>query len=790
VKKYKNMKTNKKIALAMIAKGDGSETKDLLRCIDTAISFVDKCFITLTDNGNGIDTETINQLELYGCEVSNFKWVNDFSKARNFNFSQVPKEYDYIFWLDSDDVIRIKKDDLRSIIEKHPLVDNFSMFYHYAFNDKKVPIVSHIKTRIIKNDGCVEWAGELHEDFKQNRELVSYHIDDKIVDILHLQSDNRFVIAKERNLEIAEKGFKNNPDDPRSFWNLANSQKAMGLNSEAIESFKKFLDKSMSNDEKYIALLRMSEIYFDIRDISSSIKMARMGVGLKPNFPDAYHQLGFLYMTNDRLNEAAEMFLTGLQKRPPIYQMIVFNQLDYSYNPMKNLAKVYISLNRPDLAIPLLESCLAIIPEDEPTRDILQKVREIDKAFQKGVKLAGIIKRAKGEKNIKKKIKNIPPELRMHPMICEAINSKTFKEESSGKDIAFLCGNTAREWDETALKEGIGGSEEAIIHLSRILGKRGYNVEVFNNCGIEEKRFGNVVYKPFYTFNPRDKRELVVLWRSPKLAEHFINADKIFVDLHDVIQNGEFNQKRLSNIDKVFVKSEFHKSLFPNIPNEKFVVVPNGIESDKFAPGDVVRDPNLIINTSSPDRGINGIIDLFERVKKECPQAKMKWCYGWDVFDVVNKDNDEMMAWKKSVIEKMEKAGVENLGRINHDEIIKLHKQANILAYPTDFAEIDCIAVSKALAAGNIVVATDFSSIGEKAKFGYWVKSKTNKDNWCQPGRFDFSIIDEETKNEWVKQCVKALKGGMSEETRQEQMKWAKEKFDWEKVVDVWEKNI
>ena len=34
-----------------------------------------------------------------------FEWCNDFSKARNYSFSVVPKDFDYIFWMDTDDVI-------------------------------------------------------------------------------------------------------------------------------------------------------------------------------------------------------------------------------------------------------------------------------------------------------------------------------------------------------------------------------------------------------------------------------------------------------------------------------------------------------------------------------------------------------------------------------------------------------------------------------------------------------------------------------------------------------------
>jgi glycosyltransferase involved in cell wall biosynthesis len=785
----KKTKKEPKIALAMIAKGDGTETEDLMRCLKYASPCVNGIFITLTDNGKGIDKETIEKCESWGAVVSKFDWVNHFAKARNFNFSQVPEEYDYILWLDSDDALRVNDKTPADIIKENPGVDCFSMWYQYSFDEHKNPIVSHHKTRIIRNDGCVEWAGKLHEDFKENRAIEHKHIEG--IDVLHLQSDERIRITKERNLEIATQGVENKPDDPRSYWNLANSQKATGDNKGAIETFEKFIKMSFSDEEKYIAFLRMSEAYLAIKLEPEAVETAQRAIGLKPEYPDAYFNLGMIYVFTDQLRKAADAYLLGLLKPKPYYSIIVFNPRDYDYTPMKNLAKIYIALGRPDLACPMLEGCLKVIPKDEETKKILEMVKEAKIKFDEGIKIAKTLSKIKDKKELKKKYDKIPTELKLHPFICQVRNQKLIKETSSGKDIAFYCGNTAREWSPDSLKEGIGGSEEAIIHLSRLLSDKGWNVEVYNNCGHTEKKFGKVRFKPFWSFNCRDKQDVVVLWRTPRMAEHKINSDKIIIDLHDVIQPGEFNQKRLAQIDKVFVKSEFHKSLFPNVPEDKFVVVPNGIETDKFKPtDDIKRDPYLMINTSSPDRGINGLIDLFLEVKKQVPEVKLKWCYGWGVFDVVHSDNPKMMDWKKSVVEKMEKAGVENLGRINHEEIIKLHKEANILAYPTDFAEIDCIAVSKALAAGNIVVATDFSSIGEKADYGYWVKSDKNKDNWCPPGRFDFSVEDEEVKKQWVEQCIKALKQGMSDEDREKEIKLAKERFDWERVADVWNKNL
>ena len=143
-----------KLALAMIIKADDKEVEYLKRCLSNITPFVDKTFITITGKNKKIE----EVCKLFGAEISYFEWVNDFSKARNYSFSQVPKEYDYIMWADADDVFR-GLDKLRETIDKNLEIDAFSMYYLYAFDEEKNPIVVHMKTMIVRNDGCVEWAG-------------------------------------------------------------------------------------------------------------------------------------------------------------------------------------------------------------------------------------------------------------------------------------------------------------------------------------------------------------------------------------------------------------------------------------------------------------------------------------------------------------------------------------------------------------------------------------------------------------------------------------------------------
>ena len=92
----------------MIVKGSDDEAVLLDRCLSNLGQHVDGIFITSTYKKGEQPNKQVEKIaKVHGATLSTFEWVQDFSKARNFNFSQVPKEYDYIMWTDADDQRRV-----------------------------------------------------------------------------------------------------------------------------------------------------------------------------------------------------------------------------------------------------------------------------------------------------------------------------------------------------------------------------------------------------------------------------------------------------------------------------------------------------------------------------------------------------------------------------------------------------------------------------------------------------------------------------------------------------------
>lgn len=758
--------------LAIIVKPTDDEAKLLDRCLTGLAKDVDNIYITITGENKACQKVA----KKWGANISRFDWTQDFAAARNFSFSQC--QGDYIFWCDADDIVNNSqglKDLVKQMDEKK--IDAAVMNYLYDFDDQKRCTVKHLKTRIVKNDGCVKWVGEVHEDFAETRQISSYFCED--IEIAHLTDGKRAGEAAKRNTEIAKKTLKEKPDDPRSYWLMGNAMMGEGKTDQAKPYFSKFLELSSSNQEKYLAYLALA----DLEAIpSEAINYILQALNLFPSWPLAYLRAGYRNMDLKRWQAAIDFIMLGLQM-PDHYktEMIVYNPREYDYIPLMNLTHCYKENGQIVEAAKTIGALGNLLPQDKHIKTVseainaeLHELNAADSAIAKAEKI-------KDKEELKIFLDDLPEKLKQHPKICLFRNLHFVKETSSGRDLVIVCGYTNKEWNpEIADTTGIGGSEEAVINLSKRLVKLGWNVTVYNNCGKENKVYDGVSYKHYWEWNYRDKQDVTIIWRIPKFLDYDINSKVICLDMHDALGEGEFNQERIKKVDKIFVKSKAHRILYPNVPDEKIAVISNGIDPDLFEL-EVEKNPYLIINTSSPDRHLDATLDIFEELIKREPDKpwKLAWYYGWGVYDAVHADNPQMMEWKAKQMERFNK--LKEIGRaeggemIGHKDIAKKYLEAGIFLYPTEFMEINCISAIKAQLAGCYPITSDFAALNETVQFG--MKIHTKGERWSKDNFFG----DLSNKGEYLTWLITSSLVDVNT-----MKKWAKENFDWNVISQTW----
>ena len=127
------------------------------RCLNCASKFADELVVVDTGSTDG----TLKEVKKFTDNIYFFKWVDDFSAARNFAFDKA--KCDLLMWLDADDVI--SDENVERIVElKNSFSDYDMAFLPYAAAfDGDTPTYIYYRERIFKRKGNFRFVGEVHE---------------------------------------------------------------------------------------------------------------------------------------------------------------------------------------------------------------------------------------------------------------------------------------------------------------------------------------------------------------------------------------------------------------------------------------------------------------------------------------------------------------------------------------------------------------------------------------------------------------------------------------------------
>lgn len=346
--------------------------------------------------------------------------------------------------------------------------------------------------------------------------------------------------------------------------------------------------------------------------------------------------------------------------------------------------------------------------------------------------------------------------------------------DNRGKSkVTFFCGgDSTEEWGPFShVNGGCGGSEEATIYLGRGLAERGHKVEVLNSyphtCYVEGVKWRNVS-----TLKGSERFETLVLWRIPHFIEQYsLKADRMYLWLHDVPQREWFTEKRVSQIDGFIVLSKYHRSLLPEgIDETKIFYSQNGVDLRQFEQ-EVERDPKKVIYTSSYDRGLEHLLEIWKEVIEVVPDAKLKIAYGWGTYDKLRTD-PKHREWKSKMMELMTQKGVEEVGRIDQVSLARELLGAGVFAYPCHFEEISCISAMKAQVAGCIPLTTNYAALAETNLFEGKVSGNPRE--------------DEGVRKVFKEKLIEVLKNPPSDDERIQIAAKAWKKFSWESIAKSW----
>lgn len=723
------MEKKAKIFLNMIL--EENEPVDMVkRSIDSVKDHVQDIYITVTYKKDipSKDSSLVKLLEEYKAHITYFKWTDDFSEARQYAMDQVPKgEYSFIYWQDADDVLK-NGEFLPSIVSDMIRYSQSAVFFPYRYmvdidSDGNITeiLVNQVRERLIVNDDTFKWIGALHETLIEQRSENIIKAKRDECEVVHLSNSQRGDVNVHRNVRILEKMLeKERGKDPRTmiylakgYYDLARMTKekqSEDYYNKAITLFYAYLEgagdvgskdyivPSGWNEERATAWGHVAEIAIIQGYPEVAIEAYEKAIHEAPEFPNFYIDLASVYVMLKDYKKAKQYLLLGAATPMPDTTIVTYPK---ELKKRALNASIDISLYEKNLdqALESSKMLVELLPEEKYPKETLKEVEdliEFNRACQSIVFLGKYLEQREQQNQIEHLIESIPAEMQQEDFVIEMKHRFLPPRKWESNEIAILCGPGWEKWSPKSLITGIGGSEEAVIRLSKELAKLGWKVTVYGDPREDAGEYNGVIYKHWRDINPKDTFNVLILWRSIGFIDVDPKAALTLLWLHDVPNNPEFTEERLKKIDKIAVLSEYHKSLlrinqkgiYKKIPDNKIFVTGNGITDINVKKWK--GDPKKIVYMSSPDRGLIYLLKNWKKIIKEVPDAELNIFYGFETFDALHKGNPERMKFKEKIMELMKQPGITYHGRVGHDALHYQLSRCGVWAYPTDFEEISC----------------------------------------------------------------------------------------------------
>ena len=324
------------ISLCMIVK---NEEQVLTRCLESIKDAVDE--IIIADTGSTDSTKEI--AEKFTDKVFDFKWIDDFSAARNFAFSKA--SMDYIMWLDADDVV--PPESIKKLIELKKnlnLADTVMMKYNTAFDENGNPVFSYYRERIVKNSKYAVWKGRVHEAIEPFGYIIYSDIE-----INHFSIKTHY---SRRNLNIYEKQLDSGEEfSPRDTFYYGRELYYHNHFEKAIQTLTKFLkDKDGFIENKIEACKILSYCHRTVGNTDEALNVLFTSFLFGVPRAEICCDAGNLFVQNEKYKEAIFWYRQALQL-PLNDKNSGFNSIDtHGYLPCIQLCVCYDKLGEYEMA--------------------------------------------------------------------------------------------------------------------------------------------------------------------------------------------------------------------------------------------------------------------------------------------------------------------------------------------------------------------------------------------------------------------------------------------------------
>lgn len=274
------------------------------------------------------------------------------------------------------------------------------------------------------------------------------------------------------------------------------------------------------------------------------------------------------------------------------------------------------------------------------------------------------------------------------------------------------------------LHHPLGAGNSAICYLSKELQFRGHHVTVYNGSkepsdlhGVAVRNHGNI--SP-HALNSQD----VVVVCSGAVGSRLRN-EGVTVPLvlwtqhaHDqpAVQLLRSPAERYAWNAVAYVSQwqRKHYEGFFGVPPDKAKIIPNGIARpfevvERRTPFYYEDRPPVLAYTSTPFRGLMTLLSAWPRISEAIPGIHLNIFSSMKVYQKSQDDDDFGYLYLADRVY----PDITYIGSLGQRDLARALAYCDVLAYPSTFAEGQCVAIAEAMAAGCAVFTTSMGALPE-----------------------------------------------------------------------------
>jgi len=638
---------------------------------------------TILDTGSTDETIQIINKVLVGKKKGNLyqePFIN-FRDSRNRLLDLAGTHCKFNTMLDDTYVIH---GDLRNFLNEvrgDIYSDSFTIFIQS--ND-----TSYGSNRIIKSLSGLRYIHKIHEvitDKNNINVVIPYHIS-KIEDRTFDYMNKRTMERKQLDLKLLYEEVDDNPEEPRSYYYLAQTYSLLEDYDNAFYYFNKRCEYINSGflQERYDAAFEAARIAnFKInKPWDECYKLYKRAFKIDESRPEAMYFIGIHYYLENDFKRAYKYLKKGFEIGYP-------EHCQYSLKPTLSFHFLPKFLTR---------CCYHVedyILGEKSSEFFLLNNKEDAEDYQ---------------------------EILSWYQIYKKLNIYDFNNYSSKvaykKLFVFVADGNFNKWSgSTILTSGVGGSETYIIEMARYIQKTNkYQVIVFCNCEKNEI-FEDVIYKHLNEFPAIVNEYNVDTCIISRYSEYLPLAIKgrtenVYLVVHDLTPSGiviPLDPK----LKKIFCLTEWHVSyMSKNFPGLKHLLEPfyYGIDVDRFLNKHIQKIPYKFIYSSFPNRGLLPLLQMWPLIFYKEPKSSL-YIYSDVNGKWVNEVAKEEMDNIKILLKRYKNMNIFYYGWVDKNTLYESWLSSEFWFYPCIFMETFCLTALEAAISKTFVITNGLSGL-------------------------------------------------------------------------------